>query len=242
MKKLLIIIVVLAIIFIGMLVYRSNGVNKVQVNINEINNIEEYIGKIYMWKEVTGEALPKFDNINNAPDLWVWEVVTKNLDKYELTYEEIQEKAVEIFGDKFEKQFPKEGTESIIYDAEQNKYYTSGMGLDTLEDMFYIKEIQKENNRYEVEIVEYLEDYADEIQYGTEDIIEEVANEENQNTTEPEYNIYIKNLNEETIATIKSTEGETRAIEVVKENLDKFSSKKIILEKENNKLVVEEVE
>ena len=48
MKKLLIIIVVLAIIFIGMLVYRSNGVNKSQVNISEINNIEEYIEKIYM--------------------------------------------------------------------------------------------------------------------------------------------------------------------------------------------------
>lgn len=242
MKKLLIIICVLLIIFFGMYAYRRSQ-NQNMVTASDVSEIETYISQIYMWKEVTGEALPKFDNINNAPDLWVWEVVTKNLDKYELTYEEIQEKAVEIFGDKFEKQFPKEGTESIIYDAEQNKYYTSGMGLDTLEDMFYIKEIQKENNRYEIEIVEYLEDYADEIQDGTEDIIEEeVANEENQNTTEPEYNIYIKNLNEETIATIKSTEGETRTIEVVKENIDKFSSKKIILEKENNKLVVEEVE
>ena len=84
MKKLLIIIVVLAIIFIGMLVYRSNGVNKVQVNINEINNIEEYIGKIYMWKEVTGEALPSFNSINDANETWIWEVVKKNLEEMDI--------------------------------------------------------------------------------------------------------------------------------------------------------------
>ena len=28
-------------------------------------DIEDYISKIYMWKEITEEALPKFDNINN---------------------------------------------------------------------------------------------------------------------------------------------------------------------------------
>ena len=42
------------------------------------NNL--YISKIYMWKEITGDALPKFDNINDAPDVWTWEVVKKDLD------------------------------------------------------------------------------------------------------------------------------------------------------------------
>lgn len=232
MKKLLAIIFILLVIFFGMYFYRKSE-NQNMVTVSEVNEIETYISQIYMWKEVTKEALPKFDNINNAPDLWIWEVVKKNIDNYELSYEEIQEKAVELFGNQFEKKFPKEGTEFILYNEEQNLYYTSGMGLDTLEDMFFINNIKKENNKYEVEIIEYLEDYADEIQ----------DDEENQITTETEYNIYIKNLNEETISTIKSTEGETKVIETVKENRDKFTSKKITLEKDKrDKLVVKKVE
>ena len=30
-----------------------------------------------MWKEITKEALPTFENINNANELWVWEVIKK---------------------------------------------------------------------------------------------------------------------------------------------------------------------
>ena len=52
--------------------------------------MEEYISKIYMWKEITKEALPTFENINNANELWLWEVIKKNLETYETTYEEIQ--------------------------------------------------------------------------------------------------------------------------------------------------------
>ena len=98
MKKLLAIICVLLVIFIGMFIYKTN-INKENVTASEVQNIEDYISKIYMWKEITEEALPKFDNINNAPDLWVWEVVKKDLEDYELSYDEIQEKAKEIFGE-----------------------------------------------------------------------------------------------------------------------------------------------
>ena len=77
MKKLLAIICVLLVIFVGMYIYKNN-INQNTVNVSEVEKIEEYISKIYMWQEVTEEALPKFDNINNAPDLWVWEVVKKN--------------------------------------------------------------------------------------------------------------------------------------------------------------------
>mgnify|MGYP000289675215 FL=1 len=48
------------------------------------------------------------------------------------------------------------------------------------------------------------------------------------------YEIYIKNLNEETIANVKNTEGETKTIEVVKENLDKFTTKTVNLKKNSN--------
>ena len=48
------------------------------------------------------------------------------------------------------------------------------------------------------------------------------------------YDIFIKDLEHNIVATIKSDEGETKSIEVVKENVDKFTTKKITLEKDNN--------
>ena len=226
MKKLLAIICVLLVIFIGMFIYKNN-INQNNITVLEVQKIEEYISKIYMWQEITGEALPKFDDINDAPDLWIWEVVKKNLENYELSYDEIQEKAIQIFGDDFKKQFPKEGSEYIYYDENYGKYLTTGIGLDTQDDVFYIKKINKTKDGYEVEIVEYLEDYENSM--GLED--------ENE-----VYDIYIKNLDEETVATIKSNEGETRAIETVKENIDKFTTKTVkLIKNSEEKLFVESV-
>ena len=226
MKKLLAIICILLVIFIGMFIYKNN-INQNNITVSEVQKIEDYISQIYMWQEITEEALPKFDNINNASDLWIWEVVKKNLENYELSYDEIQEKATQIFGNNFTKQFPKEGSEYIYYDEDLDKYITTGIGLDTQDDMFYIKKINKTKDGYEVEIVEYLEDYENAM--GLEDETEV-------------YDIYIKNLNQETVATIKSNEGETRAIEVVKENIDKFSTKTVKLVKgTEEKIFVESV-
>ena len=227
MKKLVAIICVLLVIFIGMYINKTKS-NQKMVTASEVEKVEEYISKIYMWKEVTEEALPEFSNINEAPDLWTWEVVKKNLEDYELTYEEIQQKATELFGKQFTKQFPKEGTEYIQYDEQTDKYITSGIGLDSLDDSFLIKNINKNKNEYDVEIVEYLEDYSNSAGVEDEDEI---------------YDIYIKNLNQETIATIKSNEGETKAIETVKENIDKFTTKTIKLIKDSDgNIYVREVE
>ena len=227
MKKLLAIICILLVIFVGMFIYKNN-INQNNITVSEVQKIEDYISKIYMWQEITEEALPQFDNINNAPDLWIWEVVKKDLENYELPYEEIQEKAIQIFGDDFKKQFPKEGTEYIYYNEDIDKYITTGIGLDTQDDMFYIKKINKTKDGYEVEIVEYLEDYENSM--GLED--------ENE-----VYDIYIKNLDQETVTTIKSNEGETRAIEVVKGNIDKFTTKTVKLIKgTEEKIFVESVE
>ena len=92
MKKLVAIICILLVIFVGMYVNRSKS-NQNLITATEVEKVEEYISKIYMWKEITGEALPKFDNINDAPDIWTWEVVKKDLENYELTKDEIQNKA-----------------------------------------------------------------------------------------------------------------------------------------------------
>lgn len=214
MKKLLAIIVILLIIFICMYIYKNNN-NKNVVNVSEVENIEDYISNIYMWKEITDEALPKFDNINNAPDLWIWEVVKKNLEEYELTYDQIEEKAKEIFGQEFNKSFPKEGLESIQYDENTDKYLASGVGLDSEEDDFILNKIEKKGNEYEVEIIEYIEDYT-----------------ENMNTKEDEqYNVYIKNLNNETIASMSSTDNESKSIDIVKQNVERFTKKIVVLSK-----------
>lgn len=227
MKKLVAIICVLLVIFIGMYINKTKSSQKM-VTASEVEKVEEYISKIYMWKEVTEEALPEFNNINEAPDLWTWEVVKKNLEDYELTYEEIQQKATELFGKQFTKQFPKEGTEYIKYDEQIDKYITSGIGLDSLDDCFLIKNINKNKNEYDVEIVEYLEDYSNSAGVEDEDEV---------------YDIYIKNLNQDTIATIKSNEGETKAIETVKENIDKFTTKTIKLIKDSDgNIYVKQVE
>ena len=172
---------------------------------------------MYLWKEVSGEALPKFDNINNASDSWIWEVVKKNLEKYELTYEEIQQKAVEIFGKNFTKEFPKEGSEYMYYDENTQKYITTGIGLDPLEDMFFIRSINKTNNGYEVEIIEYLQDYSDET----------ISSGEDGQNEEEQYDIYIRNLDLEEIFTIKNIDSESVKLEKIKENIDKFSIKTV---------------
>ena len=226
MKKLVAIICVLLVIFIGMYINKNKSTQN-NVTASEVENIETYISQIYMWQEITEKALPEFDNINNAPDLWTWEVVKKNLENYDLTKEEIQKEAIELFGKQFTKQFPQEGTEYIQYNEELGKYISTGVGLDSLDDCFLIKKINKTKKGYEVEIAEYLADYENSLGVESEDEI---------------YEIYIKNLNQETIATVKNTEGETKIIDIVKENLDKFNTKTIELNKgSDGKLYVQSV-
>ena len=217
MKKLVVIILILLIIFIGMYVYRQNKIHvnrNSETTIDEINKIETYLQKIYMWKEITGEALPTFDNINNAPEVWLWEAVKKNLEEYELSYEQIQEKAKELFGEELQKDFPKEGYQYMEYNEDTDTYYAIGSGLDNQEDVFLLQDIQKQEDGY---IVEYLEDYS-----------------EGYETTETEYNIQIKNIKDETIGTVKSTESETNIQQFVKENVDKLTKKEVHLKTDTN--------
>lgn len=219
MKKMIIIIVVLAGILISMIIYKNMAVgSKNNVNIQEIKNIEENIEKIYLWKEVTNEALPTFDNINAADDLWCWEVVKKNIEKFEVSFEEIENTSKEIFGQDFNKQFPKEGNNTFEYNEENNKYIPNEITLDQLEDNFIINDIKKTKEEYEVEIIEYLEDYS---------------NDEK---------IIIRNLQNEEIGRVNSNESETKIHETVKENGSRFSKKRIHFKNEENKLIVEKVE
>lgn len=218
MKKMLVIIVILAMILVSMIIYKNIAINKNKsVNVQEVEQIEEYISKIYMWKEITKEALPTFENINNANELWLWEVIKKNLETYETTYEEIQQKGKELFGEKFEKKIPKEGNDSFYYDKESNKYLATEIVLDEEEDSFLLKDIEKEGEKYKVKIIEYIEDYS----------------EENK--------VIIRNLQEEEIGRVSTSDSETKIKEIVKNNKERFSQKNIEIKKEKDNLVIEKV-
>ena len=120
--------------------------------------------------------------------------------------------------EKFNKQFQKEGNESFIYNSETNKYTATEVELDQEEDSFLLENIVKTESGYEVEILEYLEDYS---------------NEES---------VVIKNTNEEEIGRVGIDDSETKVQEIVKNNKDRFIKKKIYIKNENNNLVIERVE
>lgn len=217
MKKLFIIIGVLAIIFLAMIIHKNTD-NKSNITVQEVENIEKYISKIYMWKEITNQALPTFDNVNNADELWIWEAVKKNLEEYELSYENIQNKSKELFGQAFEKQFPKEGTTGISYDQISDKYFATETDLDAQEDVFLLNNINKNNDQYIVDIVEYIEDYSS------------------------EENIIIRNIQGEEIAKENINDNNLDIQNVVKNNIDRFSKKRIYLKGKQENIVVEKVE
>ena len=218
MKKMLIIIVVLAGILISMIIYKNMAVgSKNNINIQEIKKIEEAISKIYLWKEVTNEALPEFENINETTDLWIWETVKKNIEKFEINYEEIEQISKELFGQNFNKEFPKNGNFSFQYDEEENVYIPTEVTLDQKEDAFIISNIEKNQEGYEVEIIEYLEDYSN------------------------EQKVIVRNLTDEEIGQVSSSESETKIQEIVKENETRLDKKKLYFKIENNNLIIQKV-
>lgn len=217
MKKMIAIIIILSIIFFGMLIQRNTQNNNENVSIDEIEKIETYIKRIYCWKEITNEALPKFENINDANETWIWQIVKKDLEEYELTYDQIQNRAQEIFGNEFTKQYPKDGTNLMEYDFELDKYIATPTNLDNEEDNFLLDKIEKTKDGYRVEIIEYLIDYG-------------VFQDEEQENSE----IKIKNLNEETIETVKYNQGKSEINEIIKSKKEKFSKKILTLKKDEN--------
>lgn len=219
MRKMLVIIVILLLILVGMICYKKVAVAKSSdIKANEVIQVEETISKVYLWEEVTNEALPKFSNINNAEDKWIWEAVKNNLENYELEYEEIQLKAKELFGQNCNKEFPKEGNQSFSYSEEKQKYIAEEIETDQKEDDFLLDKIKKTKEGYEVEILEYIADYT----------------EENV--------IIVRNTNGEELSRISASEAESTIQNVVKNKKDNCTMKKVTLKKENEKLVVEKVE
>ncbi len=222
MKKLFIIIIILIIIFIGMFVYKNIISKANQVNMQEVEKIESYINQIYLEREIVGDSLPYFETINEANEKWIWEVVKKNLEDDKISYEQLQEKAKELFGEDFKSKLPKEGTDYLVYNKEQNYYDAIPSEMDNQGSFFLLNKIEKVKDGFEVEIIEYLEDYSEMIEDVTKDYI------------------VIKNLNQEEISRT-STSKEEEGIEIVKRNIDKFTNKKILLKYKDEKLAIQKV-
>ena len=202
-----------------MIIYKnlSTGATN-QVNVQEIQKIEESISTIYLWKEITNESLSTFESVNNADELWIWEVTKKNLEQYEVGREEIQAKAKEILGEQFNKEISTEGNFSFEYDKTTDKYYATEVILNQMEDSFLLNKIEKTNQGYIVEIVEYLQDYT----HGDK--------------------VIVRNLEQEELGQVSIYDSETKIQEIVKNNINRFNKKKIYLKVENNNLIVQKVE
>ena len=130
MKKFIIIIVILAIIFIGMVIHKNLAIETTNITIEEVLKIENYINQIYLQKEIVGESLPYFENVNNANEKWIWEVV---------------------FGQDFTKKFPKEGTEYLKYNEQEKLYEIIVTESYDQGALFLLNNIEKEG--YKVELV-----------------------------------------------------------------------------------------
>lgn len=171
-----------------------------------------------MWKEVTGNALPDFEDINQADEKWVWEVIKQNMEAYQVTAEEIQAKGKEIFGDEFAKTIPAQTNESFIYDETTNTYTATEITLDGKEDSFLLNTITKNEEGYSVELIEYLADYSE------------------------ENSVIIKNLNEEEIGRVGVDDSVTNMQEIVKQYADRFTKKELTIKQEGENLIIKKVE
>ena len=219
MKKTIAIIILLFIIFISMVIYKNYEKNT-ELKVEEVNEIEEYIQKIYGWKEVSNNALPIFDNINNADEKWIWEIIKKNLEEYEVTAEQLENKGKDIFGNEFNKKYSIEKNDSFEYNEKQKKYVAKEIKTDSEEDLFFINKITKTMGGYNVEIIEYIEDYSN---FQNNEVI-------------------IKNVNEEIIETLNNEDIDNKIIDILKENKEKFTIKKLILKYNKQKIYVQKVE
>ena len=212
MKKFVVIIIILLIVFIGMIIYRTTAVKASDISIQEVEKIENYLNQIYLEKEIIEESLPYFEEINQADEKWIIEVIKKNVEEEEITEEQIQNVEKEVFGEEFTKEI-----------SNEEIFNNTPIEIDNQGSLFLINKIEKEQDKYQVEIIEYIEDY--------EPTLKE----------QPENYIIIRNTEGEEISRASENNKE-ETINIVKRNVDKFSKKKILLKEKDEKIYIQKVE
>ena len=121
--------------------------------------IYNYISNIYLGLNM---YMPEFKNIDSANEDWIWECASKNLSNFEefemartVTKENVETSAKQLFGNDFNKEFPKEGIEFWL-EPEGDKYFRTGASieLDFYND-FEILSYKKNGSVITVNIIEY---------------------------------------------------------------------------------------
>lgn len=137
----------------------SENKNESQNQVEQITNlervsIEEYIGKIYLYGTIG--AMPNFTDINKTDEEWIWYVAFWQCKNKDVAYKyEINSNAKELFGSNLKKEV---GNEILgaYWDSEGEYFSVKPMGLMVADEPHYVVySIEKNQNKYTVEIVEY---------------------------------------------------------------------------------------
>ena len=168
MNKNKVIWIIVIILILGFVVYKKfievPGNIAGQMAIEELlkqvyyEEADNHLEKIFVKSGNIEDPLPKFDNINNAPEDWIWMVLYNNLENEEnsYTYEEIQEKLTLLFSQNLKKTFPEEGIKDLIEkNAKTGKYNKIEIENNNKEYMYSIKSSTQEDNIYRINIIEY---------------------------------------------------------------------------------------
>lgn len=195
----------------------------------EISSIEEtvlkeYIEKIYRRFEI---SIPEFTDINEAEERWLWGVIYNNCDHGEIWVEnstvefvyrsDMIKTAEELFGENLIIEPPiTEGNINFFeYSSKDDCYLNIGRGGESIIPRYIIAQIDRKNDIFIVQIVEYLYD-----------------NSEFPYSSEP-YKISL-NVGESKVVTFDSNE-KFDVEKYVLENKDKFVQKKLTIKNNSGK-------
>lgn len=234
MKKDKIIYIIIIVLILGVVIYKKfievpgdvAGQIAIEDLISQVHyeDAEKHLKDIFIEKEnnFNSISLPEFQNINEAPNSWVWNVLYNNLEneENEYSYEQIQEKLIELFSNKLEIKFPEEGIEGVLEKNKENDLYykVELQNNNTNKYGYNIKTLSQEDNIYKIYIIEY-ELLCDEQNYILIDCDgNEINKFESEDEIENEISRNEYNLNKKEI-TIKIEEtGKPNVVSIVKKN------------------------
>lgn len=171
MKKDKIIYIIIIVLILGFVIYKKfievpghiAGQMAIEELISQVHyeDAEKYLKDIFVEYENNFNviALPEFQNINEAPKEWIWNILYNNLENEEnnYTYEQIQEKSINLFSNKLEMKFPEDGIVGLIEkNKKSNTYYKKDIKNNNSKKYGYcIKSLTQEDNMYKIYIKEY---------------------------------------------------------------------------------------
>ncbi len=196
---------------------------------NKVFTIEDYIDVLHP----AGTSIPDFDNINNADRNWIWHTVRCLIDvldtrkeNNEISYNGITKIANIIFGDDFKQKFPSSGDYYLSYNSDSG-YYKTHSYMEWAEDYYpsyVIKNITKQDEKtYIATIVEYV--VIDDTFKGNGSTAKLYNNKDYYDGSEK----YIKEFKN-----YDKVIGERETKEYVLKNVDKFTTKQLTINLDEN--------